>query len=249
MLILLALLMQDDLTLKYEQYDRLKIEIKSTTEVTASDGLDSKHTVELDISYECASVDKGVITFDGEVLSAKVAGTMRNREFTFTWKKGAGRKATGREFEAFDSLEKPFKLKAQMNGMVVTPGLGAFYDLFPIFSPSALIGLATPLGKGRTWKTDQRRYELFSGFTIGYGGAAGAAADEKIPLTGSMTFASPETEVPIEGMVQVKGSGTATSDFHTKKQRGGSGKATISLSSDQGGLKRAITQSLEWKVK
>lgn len=248
MAVVLALVLaqadKQDLKLELKRFDRLTVALSVQTEVAASDGRNSKHSVDVEILYECDKAEAGVILFDGYVQSAKASGTFRDRAFSYEWRKGGTAKTAGQKQPALASLEKPFKMKADARGVILESGLDEFLDSFPVFDPSALLGLPCPLGAGAEWKAEPKRYDWHSGFAVAYDVSAKDAA-----LSAKIKYQPPDTEVPIEGMIQVKGSGDASGEFDLKTKRSLKGQFSARLSSDQGGLKREITQKAEWTVK
>ncbi len=230
-------------TLPLKHRDRLIVNLAIETEIAANDGRDSRHATELKLEYAVDDIGGGRVKLDGQVLAIKAAGTVRAKEFSYEWKRGGGdAKSTGQTHECFAALEKPFKMKLSDRGVIDSSGLDDYLDLFPVFSPSVLVGLPCPLGSGATWKVEPKRYPWYTGYSVDFG--ASRTGDS---VSAKLNYTAPETEVPIEGTVGVTGSGDATAEFKSGLPVKGSFSASVTVS--QGGAKRAVKQKIEWTVK
>ncbi len=244
MLLATLLLSLQDLKLELQRFDRFTVKLEIQTEISSSDGRDSKHATELEITYECDKADGAALLLDGYVQFAKAAGTARGRDFSYEWKKGGTAKITGQKHAAHAHLEKAFKVKLDNRGAISDTGLTEYLDAFPVLNPQALLGLPCPLGSGATWKSARAKHDYFGGFAVEAAGKADGAA-----LSAKLAYASPDTEVPVEGMINVKGDAEATGEFDAKTKRPVKGECTVKLTSAQGGLRREVTQRIVWTVR
>jgi hypothetical protein len=253
-LLLAALALQGkaDLKPKFQKFDRIGIGCTITTEIKASNGRDSKHTVELELTAEVEKSEGEVTVFDCGVTSLKISGTLDGKPVDGIWRKGSSpdRKIPGVE----RAIEKGWKTTLSKKGVSLSDAMVEFGDAIPIFNPGVFLGLSVPLpfdavAEGKGWEVKDQTYPYFGGFGIKSVASLNVFEKDTAKISARLVFSRAETEVPVDGVVNVKGDGYASLEYDVKGGRPVKGATSVKISTSQGGLKRDVTQTLEFEVR
>lgn len=238
---------------KFEKFDRVSVTCTVRTEIKTSNGRDSKYTLEMDLSAEVEKAEGEVVVFDCGPSSLKVSGTLNGKPVGYEWRRGGaekGEKVAGIQ----KALEKGWKVTLEKKGVTVNEAAGELGDTFPLFNPGIFIGFAVPppwgavqIGKG--WVVKDLVYPYFNGFTLRYSGALNFVDKDVAKVSAGLAFTKPENEVPIDMGPNVKGDGSAAMDYDLRSGRPVRGATSVKLSLAQGGLKREVTQVIEYEVR
>jgi hypothetical protein len=248
-------LIQDapDFKLDMKKFDAYTVTFTVDTKIEASDGRNSDYKLTMSIRWESSKQEAGVISLDGFIQSFSARGTWRNQEFEVSGKKGADLKTKGAKLPATltTACEKGFKVTVTDRGQV-TPGAGLaeLVDVFPIWDPSALVGLACPFDPkaGKVWEVKDATFEMMGAFSTKFEGALAKIEDGKATVGSHFKHKPVDNEVPIEGAMTVAGEGDAKVVFDTKAGKPVKGDFTAKVHVAQGGWKRDFTQSVTWEV-
>lgn len=245
---LLALLLQ--LTPPtFQKFDRLQASCVVKTEIKSSNGRDSNYTLTLEISAEA----ENATTFDCGVTRLRVEGTLDGRKVDVDWAKGW--KGEGKLASLDRVLEKGWKMTlAPGKGTSIGDGYLELGDLLPIFNPGALLGYsvpppALPVAAGKTWEVKGQAFPHAGGFSIRAAATFDYAEGDDTRLSARLSFARAETEIPIEGASNVKGDGYASLSYDAKKGRPRKGASSAKLVLSQGGLKKEVSQVIEFEMR
>jgi hypothetical protein len=252
--VLLALLPQSKAELgpKFQKFDRIGVGCTVKTEIQSSNGRDSKHTMELELTAEVEKAEGGTAVFDCGITSLKISGTLDGRPVEGIWRKGSSpdRKIPGVE----RAIEKGWKLTLSKKGLAVDDAMIEFGDALPIFNPGVLLGLSVPLpfdsvAEGKGWELKNQTYGYFGGFGFKAAASLNVLEKDAARISAKLTYSRPETEIPIEGGANVKGDGYASLEYDVKSGRPVKGASSVKLSLGQGGLKREVSQLIEFEVR
>lgn len=250
---LLSLQSKAELSPKFDKFDRVAVGCTVQTEIKSSNGRDSKYKVELELNAEVEKAEGGAATFDCGVSSVRVTGTLDGKPVSYQWSKGGAER--GDKIAAIrKGLEKGWKVTLAKKGFSVGPESGEFADTLPLFNPGVFLGFAVPpsyapvtVGKGWTVKDNVAPY--FNGFTPKYAATLNFVDKDVAKVSAHLTFTKPESEVPIDMGPNVKGDGTAAMDYDLKSGRPLRGATSVRISFGMGGLKREVTQVIEYEVR
>lgn len=247
---------QDKVDCRFEmkKFDGYGVALRTTTKAESSDGRSYDYTFSAEFRYETEKSEGGVIHMNAGLRWLKASGTWRGREFTYDWTREKGAKSTG--FKLPDAVatvcEKGFKIRLGERGALLgTDGLTDFLEVFPVWNPQALVGLATPFDpEGKlVWKSKGNAYECCGRFQGDFQSAVGLAKDDQVTLSTMVKLKPVDSEVPIEGAMTVAGEGEGKAVFDVKAKRPVSGDFTAKVHVAQGGWKRDYEQSGTFEVK
>jgi len=123
-------------------------------------------------------------------------------------------------------------------------------EVFPIWSPHALVGLPCPFDAKaqNVWRSKGHKFETCGAFESEIEGAVGEIKDGLVTISTHFKHKPAENEVPIEGSMTVKGEGDAKATFNMKDKKPVKGDFTAVIHVAQGGFKRDYTQKLSFEV-
>ena len=256
LLLLAALILPQakaELRPKFQKFDRISVGCKIQTEVKASNGRDSKYTLELELSAEVEKSEGETAEFDCGVSSLKISGTLDGKAADYEWRKGGSEKGS-RIASIQKGLEKGWKVTLGKKGISVGDASNEFCDTLPLLNPGIFLGFSTPLpfdavAVGKGWEAKDQSYPFFSGFGIRYQATLNHVAADAARISAHLTFSKAESEIPIEGVVNVKGEGDASLEYDLKSGRPVKGATSVRFSGSMGGLKRDVTQIIEFEVR
>jgi hypothetical protein len=248
-----GLLAQGKLELKpiFKKFDRVVVACTVQTEIKSSDGRDSKYKLELEVEAEVEKGEGDRAVFHCEVASAKLSGRVNGKAADGDWKKGGEAKLGGFE----KALGKGWKLTLDgKKGFSMGDDAVELGDALPLFNPGVFAGFSVPLpygpaAAGEKWEVKDQTFPHFYGFTVKFAAQLNQVKDGTARISASLAYAKPQTEVPIEGAVNVKGEGDASLDYDVKSGRPLRGATSLRLTSAQGGLRREVSQVIEFEVK
>lgn len=253
-LLLAALQAVIELKPQAQKFDRLALAFRGQTDIKSSNGRDSRYTFEMDCTAEVDKAEGGSVTYDCGVARLKIAGTHDGKPVDFEWNKD-GTERGGKIAGLAEALKKGWKITATPGkGFTVSEAAGALGDLVPNFNPGSFVGLpvalpAGPVAIGKGWEVKGPAVPYFNGFGLACKASLNQVGKDVARLSGRLLLTSPESEVPIEGALQVKGDGYASLEFDLKSGRPVKGAHTVKLTSQQGGLRREVSQTLEFEVR
>ena len=254
LLLALALTLQGkaELKPKFQKFDRIGVGCTVTTEIKSSNGRDSKYTLDLELTAEAEKAEGETVVFDCGVTSLKISGTLDGKTVDGIWRKGSSpdRKIPGVE----RAIEKGWKTTLSKKGVSVGDAMVEFGDALPIFNPGVFLGLSVPLpfdavAEGKGWEVKDQAYSYFGGFGIKSAASLNVLEKDTAKLSARLVFSRAETEVPVDGVVNVKGDGYASLEYDLKSGRPVKGATSAKISMTQGGLKREVTQVIEFEVR
>jgi hypothetical protein len=251
---LLALQGRAELKPKFQKFDRVAVSCTVQTEVKSSNGRDSKYSLELALTAEAEKVDGEAVVFDCGVSSLKIAGRLDGRTVNFEWSK-AGTERGERIASIQKALEKGWKfVLAGKKGFSVTDTASELGDTLPLFNPGVFLGLSAPLPDGpvevgKGWEVKDLGFPYFGGFTVRYAASLDLVKGDTAKISSRLFFNRPESEVPVEGVVNVKGDGDASLEYDLRSGRPNRGATALKLTSQMGGLKRDVSQVIEFEVR
>ena len=256
-MLLAILLAQGAIDLKptFQKFDRLTSACTIRTEVKASNGKDSTYTLTLELTAEAETSDAAGTTFDCGVSKLRIEGTLDGRKVNADWIKGSGWKGEGKVAGIDRPLEKGWKMTlAAGKGTSVGDAYLELGDLLPVLNPGALLGYpvpppAEPVPVEKGWPAKGLTYAHAGGYTLKITGFLDYADDAVGKLSGVLAFGRAETEVPVDGAANVKGGGLASVELDRKTKRPRKGASSARLSMSQGGLKKDISQVVEFEMK
>ncbi len=256
-LLLAALLAQAvqakaDLKPKFQRFDRIGVGCTITTEIKSSNGRDSKHTMELELTAEVEKAEGETAVFDCGVTSLKISGTLDGKPVDGIWRKGSSpdRKIPGVE----RAIDKGWKTTLSKKGVSLGDAMVEFGDALPIFNPGVFLGLSVPLpfdavAEGKGWEVKDQAFPFFGGFGIKAVASLNVVEKETAKISARLVFSKADTEVPVDGVVNVKGDGYASLEYDLKSGRPVKGASSARLTSAQGGLRREVNQVIEFEVR
>ncbi|HEX7899375.1 MAG TPA: hypothetical protein VF950_16535 [Planctomycetota bacterium] len=239
----------------FQKFDRLQAACVIKTEIKSSNGRDSNYTLTMDVAAETEKAEGGATTFDCGVAALRIEGTLDGRKVDAAWSKGGGWKGDGKIAGLDRALEKGWKMTlAAGKGTSIGDGYLELGDLLPVFNPGALLGYsvpppATPVAAGKTWEVKGQTFPHAGGFGLRAAATFDFAEGDSARLSARLTFGKAETEIPIEGASNVKGDGYASLAYDSKKGRPVKGASSAKLVLSQGGLKREISQVVEFEMR
>jgi len=255
-LLALAVLTQGKAELKprFQKFDRVTVSCTIQTEIKSSNGRDSKYTLELGLAAEAEKVDGEAVVFDCGVSSLKINGRLDGRTVNFEWTKSGTER--GEKIASIQkALEKGWKcIFFGKKGFSVTDTAGELGDTLPLFNPGIFLGLSTPLPDGamdvgKGWEVKDLKFPYFGGFAVRYVATLDLVKGDTAKISSRLFFSRPESEVPIEGVVNVKGDGDASLEYDVRSGRPTRGATALKLTSQMGGLKREVDQVIEFEVR
>lgn len=251
-LVALSLQAKADLAPRFQKFDRIGVGCTITTEIKTSNNRDSKHKMELELTAEVEKSEGDATVFDCGVTSLKLSGTLDGRPVDGIWRKGSSpdRKIPGVE----KAIDKGWKVTLSKKGVSLGDTMVEFGDSLPIFNPGVLLGLSVPLpfdpvAEGKGWEVKDQVFTYFGGFGLKAAASLNVLEKDTAKISGKLTFSRGENEIPVDGVVNVKGDGYASLEYDLKAGRPMKGATSIRLTSLQGGLKRDVTQLIEFEVR
>lgn len=238
---------------KFQKFDKVSVGCKVQTEIKSSNGRDSKYSLELELSAEVEKVEGETAEFDCGVTLLRIHGTLDGKAVDYEWRKGGTEK--GAKIAAIQKgLEKGWKVTLGKQGIAVNDQANELCDAVPLFNPGVFLGLSTPLpfdavAVGKGWEVKDQAYPFFNGFTLRYSAALNHVASDTAKISAHLVYSKAESEVPIEGVVNVKGEGDASLEYDVKAGRPVKGATSLKLSATMGGLKREVTQVIEFEAR
>lgn len=256
-MLLAWILLQTPVDLKpaFQKFDRLQAACTIRTKVTSSNGKDSEHTVTLEVTAEAEATEKGATTFDCGVSRLGLRGTLDGRKVDADWIKGSGWKGEGKVPGIDRPLEKGWKMTLAPGRMTaVGDGFLEVGDVLTVLNPGALIGYpvpppAEPVAVEKGWPVKAHAYAHAGGFALRTSGYFDFSDGAVGKVSGVFTLGRPETEVPVDGAVNVKGSGLGSLELDLKTKRPRRGACSLGATIGQGGLKREIKQVVEFEMR
>jgi hypothetical protein len=239
---------------KFQKFDRVALTAKIQTEVKSSNGRDSKYVLEIDLNAEVEKAEGDLAVFDCGVAALSIKGTLDGKPVAYDWKKGGADR--GDKVPAIQKgLEKGWKLTLDgRKGPAVADTAGELCDTIPIFNPALFLGLSVPLpydavAQGRGWELKGVSVPYYGGFSVRYLATLDLVQGDTAKISSRLLFGKAETEIPIEGVVNVKGDGDASLEVDLRTGRPVRGATALRFSSAMGGLKREATQVIEFEVR
>lgn len=239
----------------FQKFDRLQTACVVKTEIKASNGKDSAYTLHLELSAEAEKSENGVSVFDCGVSKLRIEGTLDGRRIDAEWSKGGGWKGDGKVPGVDRALEKGWKMTlAPGKGVALGDGYLELGDVLPIFNPGALLGYSVPppsgaVASGKNWELKAQTYAHAGGFSLRADAAFDFEEAGAAKLSARLKFGRVESEVPIDGAPNVKGDGFASLTYDAKKGRPVKGASSAKLQLSQGGLKKEISQVVEFEAR
>lgn len=241
-----------DLKPKFQKFDRIGVGCTITTEIKSSNNRDSKHVMELELTAEVEKAEGETAVFDCGVTSLKISGILDGKPVDGIWRKGSSpdRKIPGVE----KAIEKGWKVTLSKKGVSLGDTMVEFGDALPIFNPGVLLGLSVPLpfdqvAEGKGWEVKDQAFTYFGGFGFKAAASLNVVEKDRAKISAKLTFNRAENEIPVDGVVNVKGDGYASLEYDLKSGRPVKGATSVRLSTGQGGLKREVTQVIEFEVR
>lgn len=238
---------------KFQKFERVSVSCKVQTEVKSSNGRDSKYALEMDLTSEVEKAEGETAVFDCGVSYLKIAGTLDGRPVDYEWRKGGSER--GSKVAAIQKgLEKGWKVTLGKKGIGVSEAANELCDTIPVFNPAIFLGLSAPLpyeqvAVGKGWEVKDQAFPFFNGFSVKYSATLNHVAQDTAKISARLVFAKAESEVPIEGVVNVKGEGDASLDYDVKSGRPIKGATALKLTATMGGLKREVSQVIEFEAR
>jgi hypothetical protein len=243
-----------DAKLDLKRHDSYTLAFAVDTNATSSNGRDEVYTLALELKVECDEASGGVMKCGAYLQSIKAKGKWRGNDFEYDWKKGGTAKTSGAKLPGTiqTACDKGFKVTLTDRG-VVTLGDDAreLLDVFPIWNPSALVGLASPMDPkaGTVWSSKGHKYEYCGHFAADFQAAVGEVKDGAATISAAVKLKPLEDEVPIDGGMTVKGEVDAKATWDTKTNRPVKGEYSAKVHVAQGGWKREFAQKATFEVK
>lgn len=239
----------------FQKFDRLQSSCTIKTEIKASNGKESSWTLALELTAETEKSEGGATTFDCGVSRLRIEGTLEGRRVDAEWSKGSGWKGDAKLAGLDRALEKGWKMTlAAGKGTSTGDGFLDLADVLPVFNPGALLGYPVPppagtVAAGKGWEVKGQVFPHAGGFGIKAAALFDYAEGDAAKLSARLSFGRAETEIPIEGASNVKGDGYASMEIDTKRGRPKKGASSAKLAIAQGGLRKEITQVVEFEMK
>jgi hypothetical protein len=255
---LLALLLAQgavDLRPAFQKFDRLQSTCTIRTEVKASNGRESAYTLTLELAAETEKSEGGATTFDCGVSRLRIEGTLDGRKLDADWSKGSGWRGDAKVAGIERPLEKGWKMTlAAGKGTSTGDAFLEFGDLLPVLNPGALLGYpvpppAEPVAVEKGWPAKPVVHAHMGGYSLKVAGFFDYSDGAAGKLSGVLSFGRAETEVPVDGAANVKGSGLASMEIDMKTKRPKKGASSAKLVVTQGGLKRELSQVIEFEMR
>jgi hypothetical protein len=239
----------------FQKFDRLQTACVIKTEIKSSNGKDSAYTLHLELAAETEKSENGATVFDCGVSKLRIEGTLDGRRIDAEWSKGGGWRGDGKVPGVDRPLEKGWKMTLTPGkGVVVGDGYLELGDVLPIFNPGTLLGYSvpppsTPVASGKNWELKGQTYAHAGGFSLQALAAFDFEEAGAAKLSARLKFGRMEADVPIEGASNVKGDGFASLTYDAKKGRPVKGASSAKLQLSQGGLKRDVSQVVEFEAR
>jgi hypothetical protein len=239
---------------KFDKFDKIALSCTVQTEVKASNGRDSKYKLEMDLNAEVEKAEGETVVFDCGASRLKLSGTLEGKTVIYEWKKGAG--GNGDKVGSVErALEKGWKATLSgKKGLQVDDAASDLGDTLPVLNPGVFVGLSVLLpfdavAAGKGWTVKDLAFPYYNGFGLRYAGSLNAVDGNTAKISAKLSFTKPENEIPIDGVVNVKGEGDASLDYDLKSGRPLRGATSVKVSFGQGGLKKEVTQVVEFEVR
>lgn len=235
----------------FQKFDRLQASCVIKTEIKASNGRDSSYTLTLELAAEAESA----ASFDCGVSKLRVEGTLDGRRVDCEWSKGGGWRGEGKVPNVDRALEKGWKMSLTPGkGVSIGDGYLLLGDALPVFNPGVLLGYpvpppAAPVAAGKTWEVKGQSFDFAGGFGVNARASFDFAEGDEAKVSARLAFARAESEVPIDGASNVKGDGYASLTYDLKKGRPLKGASSAKLILSQGGLKKEVSQVVEFEMR
>ena len=239
----------------FQKFDRLQSSCTIKTEIKASNGKDSAWTLSLDLTAEAEKSEGAATTFDCGLSRLRVEGTLDGRRVDADWSKGSGWKGDAKVAGIEKALDKGWKMTLEPGkGTSVGDGFLDLADVLPVFNPGALLGYPVPPPPGpvaveKGWPGKSQSFPHAGGYAIRATGFYDFSDGALAKVSGVLVFGKADTEIPIEGAVNVKGNGIASMELDVKTGRPRKGASSAKISITQGGLKKEVSQIVEFEMK
>ena len=238
---------------KFQKFDKISVGCKVQTEVKASNGRDSKYELDLEFSAEVDKAEGESAEFDCGVNLLRIKGTLDGKPVDYEWRKG-GQEKGSKIASIQKGLEKGWKVTLGKKGISVNDSANEFGDVLPILNPGIFLGFSVPppfdaVAVGKGWDLKGQAFPLFNGFSVRHQAELDLVKGDTAKVSARLSYSKAESEIPIEGVVNVKGEGNASMEYDLKAGRPVKGATSLSLSATMGGLKRDVTQVIEFEVR
>lgn len=256
-MLLLALLAQAAVELRptFQKFDRLSSSCTIRTEIKSSNGRDSTYVLSLEFAAEVEKSEGGSATFDCGLSRLRIEGTLDGRKVDVEWAKSGGWKGDGKLAGIDRALEKGWKMTLEAGkGTSIGDGYLELGDLLPLLNPGVLLGFPVPppaaaVAPGKGWEVKGQTYPHAGGFGVGAAALLDVLEGDTARLSARLRVGKAEVEVPIEGAMNVKGDGFASMTYDVKKGRPLKGATSVKVAVGQGGLKKEISQVVEFEMR
>lgn len=238
---------------KFQKFDKVAVACKVQTEVASSNGRNSKYDLELELSAEVEKSEGETAEFDCGVSVLRIKGTLDGKPVDYEWRKGGAER--GAKIASIQKgLEKGWKVVLGKKGIAVNDAANEFCDALPLFNPGIFLGFSVPppfdaVAVGKGWDLKNQSSPFFNGFSLRHVAELDLVKGDTAKVSAQLSYSKAESEVPIEGVVNVKGEGHASMDYDLKAGRPLKGATSLKLSATMGGLKRDVTQVIEFEVR
>jgi hypothetical protein len=243
-----------ELSPRFQKFDRLEVACTVKTEIKASNGRDTKLEAELVVVSEAEKGEGDTATFDVGVSRLRLSGTHEGRKVDAEWSKsGASRGELPRGLAK--ALEKGWKMTlAGKDGIRIGEGHLEIGDALPVFNPGVLLGLPVPppfaaVAPGKSWESKTASFPHFGTFGLRATGTFDLLEGDSARLSARLAFMNAASDAPDDFAASVKGDGFASLEYDVKKGRPVKGATAVKLVASQGGLKREVSQVVEFEVR
>ena len=183
-----------------------------------------------------------------------MTGTHEGRKVDADWSKSGGAKGELPRGLA-KALEKGWKMSlAGKEGVRIGEGHLEIGDALPVFNPGVLLGLPVPLpfapvAPGKSWESKIASYPHFGTFGLKATGSFDLVEGDSARLSARLAFTNAASDAPDDFAASVKGDGFASMEYDVKRGRPVKGATSAKLIATQGGLKREVSQVVEFEVR
>jgi hypothetical protein len=239
---------------RFQKFDRVEVTCTVRTEIKSSNGRDSKYEIEMSVSAEAEKADADGVVFDCGVARLRLTGTYEGRKVDAEWSKGGGGRS---ELPAglAKALEKGWKMTlAGKKGIQVGEGFLAVGDAMPVFNPGVLLGFPVPPPFGpaapdKPWEVQGLTYPHFGTYGLRAVARLDYVEGDIAKLSAKLKFQNAADEEAGEFAAGVKGEGFSSLEYDVKRGRPVKGATSAKLVASQGGLKREVSQVVEFEVR
>jgi hypothetical protein len=243
-----------ELSPKFQKFDRLEVSCKIRTEIKASNGRDTQLEVEMVVVSEAEQGEGDAATFDVGISRLRLSGTHEGRKVDADWSKGgASRGELPRGLAK--ALEKGWKMTlAGKQGPRIGEGHLEIGDALPVFNPGVLLGFPVPpafapVAMGKSWEVKGMSFPHFGTFGLRATGTLDLVEGDSARLSAKLVYGNAATDAPDDFAASVKGDGFASMEYDVKRGRPVKGATSAKLTATQGGLKREVSQVVEFEVR